>query len=116
MGAAVGIHQQCVCLDLDLLVNEQKCVAGVSLGLFNAVKESYGLHLGALMGATERNCGLSMGVLYNLVRENNGVSFGLINRAEAGQGVQIGLLNFNSSPDYLSWFPVINLPLFSCFR
>lgn len=104
-------------LDLDLLVNEQKCVAGISFGLFNAVKESYGLHVGALMGATERNCGLSIGLLYNLVRDNDGVSIGLINRAEEGsQGIQIGLLNFNSSPDYLSWFPIINLPLFSCFR
>lgn len=104
-------------LDINLLVNEQKRCAGISYGLFNAVKESFGIQIGALMSAAEWNCGLSIGVLYNLVRDNDGVSIGLINRAEEGsQGIQIGLLNFNSSPDYLSWFPIINFPLFSCFR
>ena len=104
-------------LDINLLVNEQKRVAGISYGLFNATKESFGIQLAPLMGATEWNCGISIGLLYNLVRDNDGISIGLINRAEDGsQGIQIGLLNFNSSPDYLSWFPIINFPLFACFR
>jgi hypothetical protein len=56
-------------------------------------------------------------LLYNIIHKNNGLSIGLINRAEEGShGVQIGLLNFNSSPDYLYCFPIINFPIFACFR
>jgi hypothetical protein len=104
-------------IGLDLFFLDQKRVGGISFSLFNAVKESYGIQLAPIAAASEENCGLSIGLLYNIIHKNNGLSIGLINRAEEGShGVQIGLLNFNSSPDYLYCFPIINFPIFACFR
>lgn len=104
-------------LGFDLFFLNQNRTCGISYGLFNAVKENYGIHLAPLVGATEKNCGLSIGVLYNNIRVNNGLSIGLVNRAEEeSHGVQLGLLNFNSSPDYPFFMPIINFPFFALFR
>lgn len=104
-------------LGLNLFYLKQQRVGGISYALFNAVKESYGIQLAPFFSAAEENIGLSIGLLYNAVRVNNGLTIGLITRGEEGShGVQIGLLNFNSSPDYLFCMPVINFPIFSCFR
>ncbi len=104
-------------LGLNLFVMDQNTTCGISYALFNAVKESYGIHLAPLWGSTEKNYGLSIGLIYNQIRENNGLSIGLINRAEKNShGVQIGLLNFNTDPDYFYCFPIINLPVFALFK
>ncbi|MBO5723345.1 MAG: hypothetical protein J6S58_00805 [Lentisphaeria bacterium] len=104
-------------LALNLFYLKQKRVGGISYGLFNAVKESYGIQLAPFFSAAEENIGLSIGLLYNAAQVNNGLTIGLITRAEEGShGVQIGLLNFNSSPDYLFCLPIINFPIFKCFR
>ena len=104
-------------LGLNLFYLKQQRVGGISFALFNAVKESYGIQLAPLFSAAEENIGLSVGLLYNATRVNNGLTVGLITRSEEGShGVQLGLLNFNSSPDYFFCFPLINFPVFACFR
>ena len=102
---------------INLIYLKQQRVGGISYALFNAVKESYGIQLAPFFSAADENIGLSIGLLYNAVRVNNGLTIGLITRGEEGShGVQIGLLNFNSSPDYPFVMPIINFPIFSCFR
>ena len=104
-------------LGLNLFYLKQNRVGGISFSLFNAVKESYGIQLAPFFSAADENIGLSIGLLYNAVRANNGLTIGLVTRGEEGShGVQIGLLNFNSSPDYFFCMPIINFPVFACFR
>ena len=104
-------------LGINLFYLKQDRVGGISFAPFNAVKESYGVQLAPFFSAAEENIGLSVGLLYNAVQVNNGLTIGLVTRAEEGShGVQIGLLNFNSSPDYLFCMPIINFPIFACFR
>jgi hypothetical protein len=89
----------------------QTNLTGYQSGSINLVNgDFHGFQSGELLNVIKGNGVGVQASLFNFAHGNfDGLQIGLINTAQSLRGVQIGLININSSSNYMSFFPFINM-------
>jgi len=98
-------------IDVGIANKNNGSVYGFELGVVNEVKRDFdGVQFGLITNVTRRSFeGFQLAVFYNDAEEEmHGLQLGIVNHTGSLDGVQIGILNFNSDTKYLGFFPFIN--------
>ena len=77
--------------------------------VWTGIKHNYGLIAGGVLAGSTKgsNYGALISPLITFTEENHFLQLGVFNWADKGQGLQLGLLNYNGD-GFLPWFPIFN--------
>jgi hypothetical protein len=88
----VGGAERCEAIQVNLFNVVPDRAAGVSVGLFNLMGSTEGVHCALINSMSEEAMGLQVAILNN-ARRVTGLQVGVVNRCDSLLGIQIGLAN-----------------------